>query len=488
MSQQFFALRIGETLKAIFAPATLVMICFGLMNVASVRAQKPLRLSTAIELALKNRPSIRQVQAIAEARREEVELARTAHLPRVDLLGQANRATINNVTGLILPQGVVPSISGPPLGSSSSVSNAWGSAAGALLSWEPFDFGRRRAATNVARLGAKQAGAEVEITRLDVVITAADAFLEAAGADQATRVAQATVERQQIFVDAVGVLVQQGLRPGADLARAAAELSDAKIRLLQAEQTVEVRRAQLAERLGVAGTTITIDPGALLDRPPLMEVLPADVATHPQALAQKLQIETVEARQQLLKRSYFPRFNYQLSVSARGTGVLNDGQFEGGFNGLLPVTPNIATGLSVSLPVFDIFELRARRRIERSNVFAEQARLDQITQELRSQNAQARAVVEGARRIAAEAPVKLAAAQRANVAAQAQYKFGLATITEVADAQRLLAQSEIDVAIARLGMWRALLGVAQAQGTIESFLQQVVNSQSRTIHSNAPEN
>lgn len=457
------------------------------MIVASVRAQEPVRLNTAIELALKNYPSIRQAQAQAEAARGEIELARADYLPRVDLLGQANRATINNITGLILPQAIVPAISGPPLAPSSSISNAWGSAAGALLSWEPFDFGRRRAATDVARAGARRADAEIEITRLDVAVAAADAFLGTVAAQQVVLAGRAAVERQQTFADAVRVLVRQGLRPGSDAARADAELSDARIALLQAQQIVEVRRAQLAEAVGVAGTPIATEAGALLDQvPPTDAPVAANLEEHPRVLAQRFQLATVQARQQLLGRSYFPRFNYQLGMSARGTGVTNDGRFEGGANGLLPITPNVATGMSVTFPVFDIFGLRSRRRIERSNAAAEQARLEKITQELKSQEAQAQALADGARRIAAEAPVKLTAARQADAASRARYKFGLAPITEVADAQRLLTEAEIGVAASRLALWQALLAIARARGAIEPFLQQVTNSQTSTVPNSGP--
>ena len=201
-----FGSRAYRTLEVIFAPATRTLIFLGALCAASAHAQEPVRLDAAIEHALKNYPAIRGAQAAAAAAREEIELARTAYLPRVDLLGQTNRATINNITGLILPQNVVPSISGPPLGPSSSAASAWGSAAGALLSWEPFDFGRRRAAGDVARAGARRADAEVEITRLDVAVAAADAFLGTVAAEQAVRVARANVERQQSFADAVRVL------------------------------------------------------------------------------------------------------------------------------------------------------------------------------------------------------------------------------------------------------------------------------------------
>jgi hypothetical protein len=41
---------------------------------------------------------------------------------------------------------------------------------------------------------------------------------------------------------------------------------------------------------------------------------------------------------------------------------------------------------------------------------------------------------------------------------------------ELAEAERILTQAEIDDALAKLGVWRALLGVAAASGDIRPFL------------------
>ena len=62
------------------------------------------------------------------------------------------------------------------------------------------------------------------------------------------------------------------------------------------------------------------------------------------------------------------------------------------------------------------------------------------------------------------------AARAATDQATARYQSGLGNIDEVAEAQRLLTQAEIDDALARLGVWRALLGVATAAGDIQPFL------------------
>jgi outer membrane protein TolC len=89
---------------------------------------------------------------------------------------------------------------------------------------------------------------------------------------------------------------------------------------------------------------------------------------------------------------------------------------------------------------------------------------------MKGQYARAQALIDGALRIAQETPNQLQAAQDAERLTRERYKYGLATVTEVADTQRLLTQAEIDHAVARLSVWRALLVAARLQGDLKPFL------------------
>src|SRR5215467_15397019 len=115
------------------------------------------------------RSSIEQVGVAMEG----INVARTAFLPRADFIGQLNRATHNNVFGLMLPQTVIPTISGPALGTN-SLSTVWGSAVGALVTWEPVDFGLRKANVETAKAARDRAAAEVNVTKLQIATAAAD--------------------------------------------------------------------------------------------------------------------------------------------------------------------------------------------------------------------------------------------------------------------------------------------------------------------------
>ena len=73
-------------------------------------------------------------------------------------------------------------------------------------------------------------------------------------------------------------------------------------------------------------------------------------------------------------------------------------------------------------------------------------------------------------KIAANTPIELDAVRTLETQAQARYNAKLATVIEVADAQRLLRQAEVDNFLARLGVWRALFAQAAAQGNMDEVL------------------
>src|SRR5436309_1193489 len=201
---------------------------------AQPAASGPLSLNDAAQLALKNYPAIKESRARAQAADEGVGVARTAFLPRLDMMWQENRGTTNNVFGLLFPQSTLFSMTGPVLGTRSLGDSVWGSAGVVLLSWEAVDFGQRKAGVDVARAQTSLAKNQSALTELDVASAAADSYLTVLAAEESVRAARANVDRLQIFSNNVRTLVQNKLRPGADQSRAEAELAVANNQLSQA--------------------------------------------------------------------------------------------------------------------------------------------------------------------------------------------------------------------------------------------------------------
>ena len=75
------------------------------------------------------------------------------------------------------------------------------------------------------------------------------------------------------------------------------------------------------------------------------------------------------------------------------------------------------------------------------------------------------------RTIAKNTPIQAETARTALAQATARYKAGLTPIDDVAEAQRLVVQAEMDDSIARLNVWRAFLQLQSVRGDLQPFLQ-----------------
>ncbi len=435
---------------------------------SSQQPPKPLSLPEAVARALAKYPSLRVSREREVASEAAVGLARTAYLPSLNALWQANRATRNNIFGQLLPQSIIPPISGPVLPTTSG-QGATGSAAGVLLSWEVFDFGYRSAGVTAARAGQNISGAEIKIAQLDLGLAAANAFINLVAAQELTRAAQSNVERRQVFDNAVHVLVDNELRPGAEASRADAELAAARIALIQSQTSERVARVALATLLGVPPESIVVDSATLLQSPP-SESAETQIQLHPLALAQNARVGLADSQIAVLDRGYLPHIFFQGSLSGRGSGANNDGSFGGFSDGLTLQRRNWAAGVTATFAAGDWFSLRARKRAAEANRRAEAARYEQTVDDLNGQLAQARAALDGARQVAENTPFELKAAQDGERQARARYDAALTTVVEVAEAQNVLVRAEIDDALARLNVWKSMAAVAAAHGDLSPFI------------------
>ncbi len=437
---------------------------------ASQEPPRTLTLDQAMQYAIDHYPTVRAALEQVNASTANVDVARSTYLPRLDSLWQTNRATANNIFGQLLPQSVIPSMSGPVLPSASSDS-VWGSAFGALLSWEPFDFGLRHAGVAGAEAAVARARAGETLTRLDVAHAVGAAYLDVLAAQRAVTAAQADVDRRDVLRRMVQTLVDNQLRPGAEASRADAERAAAQTRLIRAQQRVAIAQAVLMRVLGVGAGQVNVAGDALMAKPPGGDVTPAAASAHPLAQAHQAAVDQSRAQEDVLARTDDPRVYLQSSFFARGSGANPTGVFGDGADGLGLDRANWAAGVQVVFPnVFDFSTLRARKAAASASTRSESALYDEALLAVTSEQQTAAALLQAARAVAANTPIELTAARQSESQARARYNAGLTNIIEVADAQSLLAQAEVQDQLARVDVWRALLASAAAQGDLTPFL------------------
>jgi outer membrane protein len=461
----------GVLLCAILVPA----MAWG--QAAPSATPRMFTLEEALQYALEHYPTVRVAIEEVNALTPGVSVAKAAYLPRLDGLWQSQRATVNNTAGQLLPQSVIPSMSGPvPL--SISGQSVWGSAAGALFSWEPFDFGLRRSTVASAEAAVARARAAETLTRLEVQQAVGEAFLAVVSAERAVAAAEGDVSRRDVLARAAQVLADNQLRPGAEASRANAERVAAQTRLIRAQQNRTLARSALARLLGVPSGDVGVDALTMVDELPPSGIAGTAPDAHPLTKARQAAVDLARSREDELTHADRPRVYVQSSVFARGSGAEPDGHLSGGLEGLAIDRPNWAAGVQVVFPnVFDFSSLSARKAASAAATRSEIARYDETLLLVSSQQRDAAAIVQAARAIAANTPVQLAAARQSEAQARARYEAGLASIVEVADAQDLLTQAEYQDQIARVDVWRALLSESVAAGDLGPFVSLVHPSQ-----------
>ncbi|WP_263416525.1 TolC family protein [Terriglobus albidus] len=448
-----------------------------LVSVASsgARAQEaatPLTLAAVVDDAAKNYPAIHISQEELNASVARIHLARTAYLPRLDATAQFNRGTRNNVFGSLLPQSILPPMSGPVIGTNNGGS-VWGSAAGVLINWQPFDFGTRSANVHAAEAARDRAAAANLRTQLEVETASADAYLSVLASTQAVKAAQTAVENWETLRQSIHALASAELRPGADESRVNAEKAAAANQLALAQQAVEMSVATLHKFQSAPVASVT-PQAKLLSSVPTSTGAENPLAVSENPLMAERKAATAENAAQLhaIERSWAPQFNLEGAAYGRGTGAETDGRRLTGTNGLAPNVGNYVAGINIAFPVMDFASMHAKAAAQSATLRAARANEDLTARNLQEQFAQAQAELRASETIAQNTPTQLEAAQTALNQATARYKAGLVPVDDVAQAQRLQVQAEIDNAIARLNVWRAFLKLQYLRGDLQPFLQE----------------
>jgi outer membrane protein TolC len=424
-------------------------------------------LDEAISEALAHHPRLAEASANQTAADARVGEADARLLPALGVSAEFNRSTGNTPPGAFVPApGFIP-ISGSPRGKELN-SGAWQTGVALWGGWDVLSFVRQAAAIDLALAGRSQATAALDAERLDVAYRVADAFLALVEGEEAVRAVASNVQRAEVLVTATRPLVTQNLRPGVDQARAEAELANARTQLARAEQTRELRRAEFAEALGRTGAQVDATPGPLLGPVDgLRTGGPADVSHHPQVVLAAAAASRAAQARRLAEVEYLPRLDLVAALWARGSGFYNSPA-----SGIVPDIANWAVCAVATWSILDIPAIRERGRAADAEYAAAIARRDEAVLAVSGQISRAGAIVDGAWRVAQQTPAALASAQAAAQQALARYQSGLAPVVDVADAQRVLAQAEIDDAVARLEVRRALLLLSRAAGDLNPFLTQ----------------
>ncbi len=438
---------------------------------------KPFTLRGAVEYSLKNYPNVLRSESQVRVAKRNVTLQKiNEYMPDSLFQYQEILASHNKLTQVFFGSPVFPAISGPATGGNSEEPYFF-SSGGLSIDWAPLDFGLHKARIQLAKTLAEQAKAQYSATALDVALTAANAFLDAVIADAQVRAAEQNQRSFEQFNDVVTAQVNTALKPGADQSLSIAQLANAQNDLIRAKLSRELAYANLANAIGLGGRIVEIDARGIYDR-----AEPADIQRGkpifeqvPILQAANAVLNSAIAQKRVLDKEYYPVFHFLGGFNVRSSGLSDTvaGQRQTAqTSGVLPVIPNYQAAMIINWNFLDIFRLHQEKKVQAERIYQQQQDAELVLQNLKTQDLQSRARVQAALKLAENMPIQVQSAVVATQQAEARYRTGLGSIAQVAQANQTLAQSRVQEAIARVGVWRALLSVASVHGDIKPLLSE----------------
>ena len=400
----------------------------------------------AERLALKNNPRITASRLLALAAGQVTRETRSGELPQISAAITAEKAE----DGARIGAGAL---------TDSRIYTHAGT--GGSLSQLITDFGHTRDLVASNKLQQKAQDQTALATEQDVLLATDQAFYRLLNAQSLLNVAKATVAARGDVQNLTSALTKSALKSDLDLNVASADLSQAQLLELDAENGVASASAALASVLAAPADTVYLAVEDSDDTP--LPPPDSSVAINANAQAQRPDLQALRfnaAADQ--KFATAQQLQHLPTISALAIG------------GITPVAPDgvfvpnwyAAAGVNLSLPLFTGFRIDAQ---------AKEARLRQKATEKQAQDLSdtiardVRVAVLNAqtafRRISVADQFRKQTAQ-ALALAQTRYKLGLSSIVELSQAQLQSTQAAVAAVNARFDYLLALRALDYARGQL----------------------
>jgi outer membrane protein TolC len=442
----------------------------------AVQAQQTpvLSLNAALQLAEAHYPSLKEKAFYSQAAGEQLKASRLTYMPALVLHGQMNYGTDNAAPGLYFPMGLVPSVSGG-IAAQNSPEGEYGSLGLAYLEWTPISFGQYRSLVNESRSELDYAKSDEFDESFNEQWNVCNAYLNLVTLTNLTAAGKDNLTRAEQIREVIVAMARNNLRPGVDSSFADAEVSKARLSVLQLQDEQAQQQSYLANLMGIPSQDFVPDTLFTKGLPQFsMDTAGTSLANNPGLLLDSSRIGISAARAKYLGASYRPRISVIATGLTRGSGFLNTpGTSKDFWGGISPSRFDYAAGLALSFNILDFARVKSTERAEEFRTLALRQDYDQDQINLQNQFTYAYQNYSSALAQAAEAPIQFKSASDAYGQKLALYHSGLSPISDVAQTLYDLDRAETDLAIAREKVWDALLFISSVQGNLNLFLQQV---------------
>jgi outer membrane protein TolC len=431
----------------------------------------------AEQMAQANYASIKAKMNQLNASKAFLTETKNEYLPDLTFSGQQDYGTVNGQFG--------PSYGYKGLGASSSgpvlANQNWNAGFGALylanVNWDFFAFGRAVEKVKVQKSVVSRDETDLAQEQFQHQVRVAAAYLDLLAAQQLAKAQEDNLNRTVDLQKVVVARVKNGLNPGVDSSQANAEVSNARIALSNAQQTVLDQSNQLAIYLGLPHQAFLLD-SVFVSKAPANTDLQSSLNpdNHPLLRYFRNRIGVSDEQAKYLNTFNYPTFTffgvYQGRGSGFGTGyALDQSAYTSGYGtGVDPTRFNYLLGIGVTWDFTNLF--RVSNTVKAQKFTTEQYRneYELVSQQLHNQASLAETRIATALKNYREVPVEVKAASDAYLQKYTLYKNGLANIVDLTQALYTLNRAEVDKDIAYNNLWQALLYKSASIGDFGIFI------------------
>jgi outer membrane protein TolC len=455
------------------------MLLLGPKENARAQATQTLSLSDAINTGLKNYQSIQAKRNYLNASTALVQNTRNEYLPNVIASVQQDFGNINGQYG---PLAAVGGVAGVSSSGPVSASQNWNSSFGGLYflntNWEVYSFGRLKSKINLANAQVTRDSADLVQEQFVQSVKIAGAYLNLLTAQRLLITADSNLARALTVKEVVTARTRTGLNAGVDSSIANAEVSRARLALIDAQNSELQYRNLLAQLLNVAPVAFSLDT-TFISKGPVELNTNVAVSQNPQVKFFQSRINQSDYATTYIKRSILPGVNLFGIIQTKGSGFdytyspANPKYNQDYFNGIKPTRTNYVAGVSIAWNITSLAKIKQQVRAQQFLTEAYRNEYDLVTTQLQDQLVLADQRIQNSLQSVHEVPVQYKAASDAYLQKSVLYKNGLTNIVDVQQAQFALNRAEADLNVAYIGVWQSLLLKAAASGDFDLFVKQV---------------
>jgi len=442
-----------------------IVMVFGLKVSAQQQSGTLIQL---LQIAEKNYPLLNSQMLDVQVAQKGVNASRSSLIPSLDASYQVNYGTYNNITGMAYPQFIVP-ISGPP-SAENNLNGVFGSVTSLLLNWQPVTFGQRNAQIEVSKAGLQYADADAQNEIFQHKTKVINAYLDVLTTNELVNVYKNNLKRSATNLQTVKSLVISGIRPGVDTALFSAEISKAKVELLNNQKYHDQAIINLSQLLAT-DTNFVCGDTLFFSRLPV-NLQPSDSVKHPLVNLYISNVEMSLARKKAISKTMMPVLGLWSTLYARGSGVSSNNEVNV-TDGLAFQRYNYGVGLQISMPILQVARIHPQLQQQNFLIQSEKEKLNEVELQLRKQQELADTALKSTYDIVKESYQFLVSARYSYKALESRYRSGLTNFADLIQAQYALIKAETDYKLAYISVWKAFLYKAAVNGDLNLFINQL---------------